>query len=68
MSKKKSSHKITIQSMFFGAVMKRNTKLIGLGIFSVGFVILLSGFLPFQALVYIQAALLMIVGALYFCL
>jgi hypothetical protein len=54
--------------MFFGAVMKRNTKLIGLGIFSVGFVILLSGFLPFQALVYIQAALLMIVGALYFCL
>ncbi len=48
--------------------MKRNGKIIGLGIFAVGFVILLSCFLPMTVLVYVQAALLMIVGILYFCL
>ena len=48
--------------------MKRNCKLIGLGIFAVGFVVLLSSFLPLVALVYIEAALLMIAGILYFCL
>jgi hypothetical protein len=60
-------HKIQY-NIFLGAAMKRNCKLIGLGIFAVGFVVLVSSFLPLAALVYIEAALLMIAGILYFCL
>lgn len=47
--------------------MKRNSKMIGLGIFSIGFVIVISGFLPIAALVYLQAILLMAIGIFYFC-
>lgn len=47
--------------------MKKNSKLIGICIMAAGAMILLSCFLPPIVLVYVEAALLIALGFLYFC-